>query len=380
MTTPHHRGNSRPRRRGGIWSALAPYLLSFVAALALLGLLEAGLRLFRPQDVRMTTVDRASGDTVTWGLPDSVLGHRLRPNTRSIESAPEFTAEYLTDVEGFRAGEVAAAAPSGGTRTLVLGDSYAFGYGVHWDSTWSNRLARLAAESGTPLDIVNTGTPGYDTRSAALMLERTIARYRPSVVMVVFLPHDVVTNLPILKTETAQREVQRRVEQIGNAKFGGLHSVQLAKRLAMQMDRTYCNLYLATPRKEYFAVPLSPHMAQQVATTRALLSRIAQVSRAHGARMVVVSVPQLFQVLHVANGYDFEGIDPHWVDREFGAHASADGYQWLPTLDRLAALHRSGAGDLYYPFDGHLNTKGSDAVARVIQEHRATFTASSEAM
>lgn len=334
------------------------------------------LRVFWPQVPQLTSVDRDTSRVVTWGVPDSVIGHRLRPNTATVERTPEFTVHYLTDSEGFRTDPAAAPAPRDATRIVVLGDSFAFGYGSEWPEGWAPRMARYLAEAGAPVNVLNTGTPGYDTRAETLMLEGVIGRHRPSVVLMMFLSNDVFTNLPITRSESSRAAMEQRVGEIGSTKFGGLHSVVYAKRLAMNVDRLYNELYLLTPRREYFTLPMSPHLQQQASTTKELLLRAKQVAERHGARLVVLSVPQLFQVVHEANGYESSGIDAAWIDREFGSHAQANGYVWIPMLDHLSELYRRGEDDLYYRFDGHLTPKGNEVVARFLVQNDAWMAAS----
>ncbi|MBW3656209.1 MAG: hypothetical protein KY444_08875, partial [Gemmatimonadetes bacterium] len=370
-TTDQPRGTRPPLARRA-WRAVAPYIYSMIAALGLLAVTEGLLRAFWPQEVRMVSRDVVTGREVTWGVPDEVIGHRLRPNTSSIERAPEFTAHYVTDAQGFRtdpkapAARVAAAPASDATRVLIVGDSFAFGYGSPWPHAWANRLQQHLGARGKRVEIVNTGTPGYDTRAEVLLLEREIARFRPDVVLMMFLPNDLFTNLPIERSEASRKEIDQRVREIGTSKSSGLHSVVLAQRVALGIDRAYCSLYLMTPRKEYFTQPLSPHTQGQLKITEDLLVRAREVSERNGAKLVVLSIPQLFQVVHVANGYDLGGVDSRWMDREFSRHAQANGYTWLSTLDHLAALHRAGGDGLYYRFDGHLTPRGNDVVARYL--------------
>lgn len=376
-TSATEHGSAAARAPGGApggWAIVALCLYSLIGGVLLLVLVEGGLRLFWPQLPEMSVVDRVSRKPVTWAVEDEVLGHRLRPNTDALERAPEFTARYLTDENGFRSGGQPArpaAAAADASRTLILGDSFAFGYGSEWSDAWATRMERAFNASGRPVVVINTGTPGYDTRSELFMLERTIREFRPSVVLLNFLTNDLFTNLPAVRSEASQRAVVERVQQIGNAKQSELHSVVLAKRALMSVDRLYAQLYLGTQRREYFTLPMSPHLQSQLSTTRDLLERMNQVARSNGAQLVVLSVPQLFQVLHVANGYDFPGVDSRWIDRELGRHARENGYVWLPALDFLADAYRRGDTGIYYRFDGHLTPRGNEVLAQFLEQNAA---------
>jgi hypothetical protein len=369
-----------------LWQVLSPYLYSLIGAVLLLVVSEGLLRAFWPQDTRLTVMARGTSEPITWGVPDDLLGHRLRPNTSAVEQAPEFTARYVTNDDGFRtnddgfraASEPREAAPAeGATRILVIGDSFAFGYASEWSEAFTSRMERYFIESGKPVEVINAGTPGYDTRTETLLLEKLIDRYRPSVVVLTFLPNDLFTNLPISRSEAFQEETLQRLDQISSGKLSGLHSVVLAKRAVMNWDRAYCQLYLLTQRKEYFTLPMSAHLQTQVSTTEELLRQAQGIAEGGGARLVVLSIPQLFQVLHVAHGYSLDAVDSGWVDREFAKHAQANGYTWLSTLDHLADLYRGGEDDLYYRFDGHLTSKGNDVIARLLVQNAGQILAPS---
>lgn len=372
---------SSESRALGLWGVLGLCLYSLIGGVVLLLLVEVALRAFWPQTPEMTVVDQASGTPVTWAVPDEVLGHRLRPNTVATERAPEFSVQYYTGPDGFRESPPptgAEAQEAGGSRIMVLGDSFAFGYGSEWDDAWATRMEHALDGSGYPAEVINTGTPGYDTRSEVLLLERVIGQYRPSVVLINFLTNDLFTNLPVARSETSKQVVERRVQEIGGGKQSELHSVVLLKRALMSLDRLYCQLYLGTQRREYFTLPMSRHIQAQLKTTQELLEQASAVASSNGARLVVLSVPQLFQVLHVAHGYDFEGVDSRWIDGEMARHAEENGYVWLPALDFLAEAYRGGATDLYYRFDGHLTPEGNEAVAQFLARHTDLLLARTE--
>jgi hypothetical protein len=82
-----------------------------------------------------------------------------------------------------------------------------------------------------------------------------------------------------------------------------------------------------------------------------------------GVPLVVLSIPQQFQVLAEGRGYRYEGMDMYYIDRELGRLAVQEGFRWISTLDILASTYREKREDLYYRFDGHLNERGNRVVA-----------------
>jgi hypothetical protein len=131
----------------------------------------------------------------------------------------------------------------------------------------------------------------------------------------------------------------------------------------MNSDRLYSFLYRVTPRREYFEVPPTAELQSRLATTSDLLRAAARFCRERGVPLVVLSIPQQFQVLVEGRNYRYKGMDMHYIDRELGRLAVQEGFRWISTLDTLASTYREKREDLYYRFDGHLNAHGNRVVA-----------------
>jgi len=99
--------------------------------------------------------------------PDPDAGFRLRPSLQILHESPEFRTRIYTDAAGFRVGEAGHAPPertkSAGTRRiLLLGPSFAFGWGVDFEDTFLERLGqelRRGLPPGTVLELINAGVP-----------------------------------------------------------------------------------------------------------------------------------------------------------------------------------------------------------------------------
>jgi hypothetical protein len=296
-----------------------------------------------------------------------VLGHRYRPGSRAVHRTPEFTAEYVIDAHGRRARSTPFTPDGVDAPVLVLGDSFTFGDGNAEHDTWLRVMERALRERGHAVEVVNAGVEGYDTRAELLYLEELAPLIRPRVVVLGFLANDVYTNTP-LDAPAPQSSAEHR--------GGGftLHTVEWAKRVAMQNDRVYARLFLLSPRREYYAVPPTERVARQVALTRDLLSVMHERCLAEGAAFVVISIPQQFAVLARARGMDFDGIDPARIDAELSALARERGFPWVGALPALVDSYRRDGRDLFHRVDGHLTREGNlvvgavaaDAVARVL--------------
>jgi lysophospholipase L1-like esterase len=324
--------------------------------------IEGAIRVFWPQNLRTDYLEGGSAAIV-----DDQLGHRLRPLARATVSGPEFAVELRTNAEGLR-DEVPHPLPKppDTTRILVLGDSFTYGSASAYDEIWPVLFERRLLSEGHRIDVVKAGVPGYDTRTEALYLERIFADYDPDIVLLTFLPNDLFTNTPI---GPSRADLEQHESPIVGASSKGsdLHSLILLKRLLMANDWLYARLYIMTKRAEYFATPLSETLRRQIEVTKELLERVHRFCRRKGRELVVLSIPQQFQVL-APDGAEELGVDVDAIDRDFAAFARERGFAWLPVLPTLNERYRTGGEDLFHRFDGHLNQRGNRVVADYLVE------------
>lgn len=355
----------RKRSGGGATtrSVLRDGAIVLAVTALLFGLVEFGIRLVAPQDVDTTFI---SGSSL--GLRDDLLGHLNRPNSHTVVRAPEYEVEYKVSAQGFRdeATYSPVAAP-GVTRVLLLGDSFAFGTGTDYEDIWPVVLERNLRAQGHQVEVIKAGVPAFDTRSEVLYLEQLMERYSPDIAILTFLPNDLFTNRPIVTAGDAapsagEGDLRKAGVVTTGDKKSDLHSLTLVKRLLMMSDRLYVSLYLMTQRREIFAFPPTDTLTRQIDLTKGLFSRAHDLCRSEGCELMVLSLPQQFQLL--ADGVD--GIDPAYIDRTFAEMAEERGIQWIALLPILAEAYRVHGQDLYFRYDGHLNPAGNAVVGATL--------------
>ena len=338
-------------------------------SIALIAALELTLRIFFPQTLVPTPI---RGDR--FSRPHQDLGMQYVPGAVWRFHHPEYTVEYAINEDGFRRPASSRPRPAGPNgRLLLLGDSFTFGQGVPYEATWGAVAEGLLRQRGMPLDLVNAGVQGMDTRSELLMLRELAPRYRPDAVVLGFLINDLYTNVPL---DTNSRPATRstdwsRVRKEVFVRTGAtqtFHLLQLARRIVTSNDALYTKLYLEAPgRGEFLRLPLSARPRDQLAVTEQLLSRFAAECRALGVPLIVLSIPQQFQVLHrVIHGAQVGDIDVAFYDRHFADLGRRVGFTWVPTLDALAEVEEPAR--LYHRLDGHLTADGHAIVARVLAD------------
>jgi lysophospholipase L1-like esterase len=162
---------------------MRPVLALLAAAGAVLLLLELGVKLWlfglHPSPKHLL-VPSANPDLVYELRPDVEATYTyLNPQVRDLEYRVHVNAA------GQRGALLDPASPK--PRVLVLGDSYAFGFGVNDDETFPHRLGELL---GGRADVLNFGVPAYDlAQQVALLREKGLA-YHPDVVVLAVHPND----------------------------------------------------------------------------------------------------------------------------------------------------------------------------------------------
>jgi len=137
----------------------------------------------RPAHFRLPTLGLIQGD------PDPQVSFRLTPGfSAEIEGN-----QYTVNQHGMRGEDVSVEKPAGSRRILVLGDSYAFGFGVDDKDTISAQLQRALRTDTPDLQVLNMGVPGYQSGQELKVLERDGMRFSPDVVALIYYANDNVT-------------------------------------------------------------------------------------------------------------------------------------------------------------------------------------------
>ena len=132
-------------------------------------------------------------------LYDKTLGWRNIPNWTATTNGRPLTI----NANGLRASrDYEYEKPAGAKRILVLGDSYAWGYGVADDELFTELLeqslnAKAPEESATSTwEVINSGVSGWGTDQQLLYLKQEGLRYQPDIVVVAFfLGNDLDNNV-----------------------------------------------------------------------------------------------------------------------------------------------------------------------------------------
>jgi hypothetical protein len=175
-------------------------------------LVECGLRLFDPFGLsyfdRSLAYDR-----------DKVLDPELIFWNPSNFHANYGEIRVSTNELGMRDDPVRPKQP-GEFRVAAIGDSVTFGWGVQREETWCYQLQqKLAAERASrgPARVLDTGCGGYDSQQELHLLRRLGEKLEPDVVLLLYVPNDVETNVPPFQPMRQFELTGKGIPQIGLA-------------------------------------------------------------------------------------------------------------------------------------------------------------------
>lgn len=170
----------RPRMRR---AALAALYLLFLGLCA-----EASLQLFYRVTAGQWLWSRTA---LPIYQPNPVSGVFNQANLDYTHRTNEFRARFLTNSEGLRVPargiEFARPKPGGTYRVMLLGASFAYGWGVDYADSFAARLeAGMRAEpalGGASLELVNAGVPSLSEVAQRAWFVRTGSSYQPDLVL-----------------------------------------------------------------------------------------------------------------------------------------------------------------------------------------------------
>ena len=120
---------------------------------------------------------------------DPVLGWAHQPGQEGIFETRQFRTLVRINENGFRDRSHSFARQSEIERILVLGDSFAWGYGVEESERFSQLL-----EKSPDVEVINAGVSGYSTDQELLWYQREGIRYDTDLVILAFTGNDVGDN------------------------------------------------------------------------------------------------------------------------------------------------------------------------------------------
>lgn len=317
---------------------------SIVARLAMIvagvllggGVVELALRMLGPP--RQASELRQLHET----RPDRPWLYGLRPGASGELKGTADPVRYDINTDGFRDRLYERPKPQGVFRTLVLGDSLAFGWGVAQDQAFPKVMESLLAEQAPDarVEILNLGVGGYNPYTELELLKDLGPSYEPDLVLVQFCINDF--NDPTLHFDFHSRQ---RLGAIPDAAYPDPSARRDPASVAGLGEQLCDRLEVCSRLYEAWSARtvVTPDKAAKDATAKALLRSqgpewdwlearyrdMATASRGMGADFAVLVFPHPGQLTSDAE-------DP--VQQSLSAIGERHGW---PTVNLLPAFRRA---------------------------------------
>ena len=281
-------------------------ILAAAFAFAALALLEVALRL-------------AGYSAPELHQLDADLGWSLRAHKRGSHAGEAGRTGFIINAAGFRDREHTLDKPDPVYRIAVLGDEYSEAMGVRLADTWwlqlEPKLRHCDFKPGRLVEVLNFGVAGYGTAQELVLLQKTVMRYAPDLVLLQFSNRDDVIDNSFALTPYKLRPFYfldaHGVPRIDES-FAGSPTferrMQTRYRLFAEIaDHTRAFQLARDLARETFIAPAHAEEAPLGApadrlhedawrVTEALIARIADYARRNGADTAVVAVPHMRQL------------------------------------------------------------------------------------
>lgn len=290
-------------------------------------------------------------------IRDPELGYRMGSNVSVVLKRPDFAIRVTTNSLGLRGREIA---PKGANtfRILSLGDSYAFGYGVEADETYSEQLEQLLTANKGEADrfeVVNAAVIGYGTTQELRLLERHASAIDPDLVLLGFFSgNDFKNNLVFSGRYRKTFHHPALVWLVGHS------------RLFASIETRLKNVEFKLRWRE--AVDLTMELIRELAT-------VCEHLGAPLAIMVIIDNPDRFVSYYERNVIRLSldraiGYDPRRLHEEFVGSLRSLG---IPVLDTWAVLEAVDTRDgLTFPITEHWTSKTHGIIAQALREFLLT--------
>ena len=334
------------------------------SALAALAAIELGVRLLGLAPAVKTAYAHYAADPV--------LPFRTEPGASFELVAP--TAEFRHLVEhnslGWRDVEHAREKPAGTFRIVGLGDSFTYGVGAPFEETFLARLearlnARSDAQSGDvgPVEVLKAGQPRFFPLTERLMLEHYALDFDPDLVIVAFLPNDLmdtyigVDAIAVDESGYLRSHAMSGLGRAGPLLYENSHAARLLlTRVARARER-------ATQPEDPAAFWRDDGPYEAVwGAVEDELGRLVELARERGAEVVIAHVPH--------SRHYSRKLSPDEVEYPARRLARFTAEHGAHFVDLRPALWGEGPeGDLanYWPADGHCTPAGYDVIARELE-------------
>lgn len=320
---------------------------------------------------------------------EQFAGFMNRPNLSFDHHTNEFRARYYTNSAGFRVArpgiEYSVAKPADTYRVMLLGPSFAYGWGVEYDKSFAAQLPRFLAErgfaKGRRIELINAGVPAMYAAPQRIWYEKIGKKYQPDLVIQFVYGSMAVSSSTAPRfvvdgnghlTEMALTVPQRwreRLKQLASVFYGWRVWTELDARLNARTTEGDAPV-IGAGRELHQASRFDPGGSEERDAIR-FYELLAQTVRGSGAQLEIVYFPLSYGV-HPRDESRWRHLGLKDVQAQKAYDAAFMSYlneRGIPGTDISHALRLAAAKDgqrLYYWLDIHWTPEGNAAAASAV--------------
>lgn len=303
-----------------------------------------------------------SPERIQFWKEHSLLGWAHQPGQEGVFENPQFRTFVRINQKGLRDREHSYERPNNTKRILVLGDSFAWGFGVDESDRFSELL-----ETSLGVDVVNAGVSGYSTDQELLWLKSEGIKYDADLVILIFCGNDIIHNhmelvytiyyKPKFIIEEGKTILKsRRAPTIGlKAKF--IYFLSQHSALANLFVHRYFNLLSSYKKFKDNLHKTNPSVFRTSPTKKSfeltimLLDEMNNIAKLKGAKFMIVATDRWW---HSPSGETYQ---------DFIDTLKASGFLVLD----VESMPGFNPTDMLIPHDGHWSIAGHQFVAEQIE-------------
>ncbi len=302
------------------------------------------------------------------------------PSETYQHQTPDYVVELRTNSKGVRAdSEIPYEKPDGVYRVVLLGDSFAMGYGVNLENTFIEKMkAKLGDQLSKKIEIVNLAVSGFGTAEAMVMLENEGFKYQPDLVISTWHRSDLNDNSRSKLYEIKDRQIVRgNKEYLPGVKVreflfqyqayrwlaGESHLYNFYREfIAKQAKELLVELRKKPPKKKKEPQVTEPQKTESKPDrhqilTAAILEKMHQACKAKGSEFMILSIPRRLERTKFVN--------------TFLSHGEKEKYGWH-VVNVLPYLEKSKGEDVVLYWEnshGHFTPLGCDLVGQALADY-----------
>ncbi len=333
-----------------------------------IALLELVLRMFDEIPVHRNPL---SG----FHVADSTLGWIGRPDYRGRFRSQDFNVVIEHDAQGFRRSTFDTRKLAESSRRIaLLGDSFTWGWGVENDELFANLLQDRLGSSAL---VKNYGVSAFGTAQELLLFDRYVQELDPDIVMVMFHTNDLDDNVDSNKGRRPWFELEggqlvARNQPVSTPAVGLIKQLTQKSTAISTIKFTY---HLIVDAFKSPAEGIYEYVEPVIPEDRWLLMA-ALVAELH--RRCGLDVPECeLRIVYIPTREEVSAYDADQVSvvpaglKDICAKAGINFLDLRPVLYSAWQQAESPALDVtpvYFPHDGHLDTKGHQIVAEALAD------------